>query len=375
MWIRRDGSNSSANGMIDDRQLDRIADRLAECERLLASPGVTADYRRAAELAREHLRLRKVADKARDYRRCRDEYEQLRELADAGTDDDELRAMALEEIDPARAALEAAEQVLMPALLPPDPDDERNAMVEIRAGTGGDEAGLFAADLLRMYKRYADAVGWKVSLIHACATDIGGFKELICSVSGEGVYGRLRYESGCHRVQRVPQTEASGRIHTSAATVAVFPETDASDAIDIPPDDLRIDIFCSSGPGGQSVNTTYSAVRVTHLPTGLVAQSQDERSQHRNREKALSVLKARLRDHQQRLEQEQMGNSRRSLIGSGDRSERIRTYNFPQNRLTDHRINLTLYSLDRIVEGDLDELLDALKAHDVRERLEQEQNV
>ncbi len=358
--------------MIDDRQLDKIADQLAESERLLASPEVTADYRRSAELAREHLRLRKLADKAQNYKRCRAELEQLQELAGAGSDDEELRAMALAEIDSARAALESAEQVLMPALLAPDPDDERNAIVEIRAGTGGDEAGLFVADLLRMYKRYADTVGWKVGLIHSCATDIGGFKELVCAVSGEGVYGMMRYESGCHRVQRVPQTETSGRIHTSAATVAVFPEADESDSIDVPSEDLRIDIFCSSGPGGQSVNTTYSAVRITHLPTGLVAQSQDERSQHRNRDKALNVLKARLRDHQQRCEQERLGNSRRSLIGSGDRSERIRTYNFPQNRLTDHRINLTLYSLDRIIEGELEELLNALKAHDVRERLKQE---
>ena len=360
--------------MIDVRQLDKIADRLTECERLLASPEITADYRRAAELAREHLRLRKLADKADIYKRCRSELEQLQELANPGAQDEELRAMALGEIDSARNALEHAERVLMPALLPPDPDDERNAILEIRAGTGGDEAGLFAGDLLRMYKRYADTVGWKVGLIHSCATAIGGFKELVCTVAGDGVYGRLRYESGCHRVQRVPQTEASGRIHTSAATVAVFPEADETDDIDVPAEDLRIDIFCSSGPGGQSVNTTYSAVRITHLPSGLVAQSQDERSQHRNREKALSVLKARLRDHQQRCEQERLGNSRRSLIGSGDRSERIRTYNFPQNRLTDHRINLTLYSLDRIIEGELDELLDALKAHDVRERLDQPQN-
>ena len=356
--------------MIDLRQLDRITERLQECEHLLASPEVTADYRRAAELAREHLRLRKLADKAREYIRCRRELEQLEELTGSGSDDEELRAMALAELEPAREAVERAERILLPALLPPDPDDERNAIVEIRAGTGGEEAALFAGDLLRMYKRYADAVGWKVSLIHSCPTDIGGFKELVCTIAGDGVYGRLRYESGCHRVQRIPQTETSGRIHTSAATVAVFPETEETDAIDVPADELRIDIFCSSGPGGQSVNTTYSAVRITHLPTGLVAQSQDERSQHRNRDKAMAVLKARLRDHLRRTEQEKLGNSRRSLIGSGDRSERIRTYNFPQNRLTDHRLNLTLYSLDRVLEGELDELLDALKSHEVRELLE-----
>ncbi len=355
--------------MIDARHLETLAARTQECERLLALPEVTADYRRSAKLAREHLGLKKLAEKAAVYTRCRRNLDQLLELSRDTDSDDELRALALTEIAAAQAALAQAERVLLPALLPPDPDEERAAILEIRAGTGGDEAGLFAGDLLRMYKRYADTVGWKVSLIHACPTAIGGFKELVCTVTGEDVYGRLRYESGCHRVQRVPQTEASGRIHTSAATVAVFPEADETDDIVLPPDELRIDIFCSSGPGGQGVNTTYSAVRVTHLPTGLVAQSQDERSQHRNREKALGVLKARLRDQQRQAEEERLGLSRRSLIGSGDRSERIRTYNFPQNRLTDHRINLTLYSLDRIMEGDLNELLNALREHDVRERL------
>lgn len=355
--------------MIDDRHLESIAVRLRECERLLTLPEVTADYRRARDLAREHLRLSKLTLKTEHYQSCRKELDQLTALVREETADDELRSMAAAEVETAQQDLVRAENDLLPALLTPDPDEERNVIVEIRAGTGGDEAALFAGDLLRMYKRYADAQAWKVSLIHSCPTDVGGFKELVFSITGEDVYGRMRYESGCHRVQRVPQTEAAGRIHTSAATVAVFPEIDESDALDVPADELRIDIFCSSGPGGQGVNTTYSAVRVTHLPTGLVAQSQDERSQHRNREKALTVLKARLRDHQQRIEQERLGLSRRSLIGSGDRSERIRTYNFPQNRLTDHRINLTLYSLDRVIEGEMEELLDALRDHDIRDRL------
>ena len=244
--------------------------------------------------------------------------------------------------------------------------------MEIRAGTGGDEAALFAADLFRMYSHYAEARGWKIGMIDASTSEIGGYKEVVFSVEGQDVYSVLKYESGGHRVQRIPVTEGSGRIHTSAATVAVFPEADEDDDIEIKPDEIRIDLFCSSGPGGQSVNTTYSAVRITHLATNVVVQSQDERSQQRNRAKAMAVLKARLLDHKRREEEEKKGNFRRSQIGTGDRSERIRTYNFPQNRLTDHRINFTLYSLDKAIEGDLGELLDTMREHDVKLRLETE---
>jgi peptide chain release factor 1 len=261
----------------------------------------------------------------------------------------------------------------MVSLLPPDPNDDRNAIMEVRAGTGGDEAALFAGDLFRMYSRFAEEKGWKLRLIDVSPSEIGGYKEVVFSIEGKGgVYGQLRYESGTHRVQRVPETESQGRIHTSAATVAVFPEAEEQDDIDIAPDEIRVDIFRSSGPGGQSVNTTDSAVRLTHLPTGIVVQCQDEKSQHRNKERAMSVLKARILDQKQREEAERKGDVRRSQIGSGDRSGRIRTYNFPQNRLTDHRINLTLYSLDRVIEGNLGELIAALRDHDIALRLEEE---
>ena len=264
---------------------------------------------------------------------------------------------------------EATEKEVLGALLKPDPLDARNAVLEIRAGTGGEEAALFAGDLFRMYSRYAETQGWKVSVMHASATSLDGYKEIILTVSGEEAYGALRFESGAHRVQRVPETETQGRIHTSAATVVVFPEADERDELEIPEKDIRIDLFCSGGAGGQHVNKTESAVRMTHLPTGLVAICQDERSQIRNREKCLATLKARILDFQRREEEARIGADRLTLRGSGDRSEKIRTYNFPQNRLTDHRIGLTLYSLDRIVNGELGDVLTALKEHDLNERL------
>ena len=266
---------------------------------------------------------------------------------------------------------EATERDLSAALLKPDPLEDRNAVMEIRGGTGGEEAALFAGDLFRMYSRYAELRGWKVEVQNESKTSLNGYKEVVFLVKGEGAYGTLRFESGGHRVQRVPATEAQGRIHTSAATVVVFPEADETDELEIPEKDIRIDLFCAGGAGGQHVNKTESAVRMTHLPTGLVAVCQDERSQIRNREKCLATLKARILDFRRREEEAKVGADRLTLRGSGDRSEKIRTYNFPQNRMTDHRIGLTLYSLDRIIDGDLAELLEALKNHDVDERLKQ----
>ena len=264
---------------------------------------------------------------------------------------------------------EATERELSAALLKPDPLEDRNAVLEIRAGTGGEEAALFAGDLFRMYSRYAEQKGWKVEVQHENKTSLNGYKEIVCLVKGEGAYEALRFESGGHRVQRVPETETQGRIHTSAATVVVFPEADETDELDIPEKDIRIDLFCAGGAGGQHVNKTESAVRMTHLPTGLVAVCQDERSQIRNREKCFATLKARILDFRRREEEAKLGADRLTLRGSGDRSEKIRTYNFPQNRLTDHRIGLTLYALDRIIDGDLAELLDALRNNDLDERL------
>jgi len=267
---------------------------------------------------------------------------------------------------------EASERELSAALLPPDPLEDRPAVMEIRAGTGGEEAALFAGDLFRMYSRYCESKGWKISVMSSSATSLDGFKEIVFTVQAEGAYGVFRFESGAHRVQRVPVTEAQGRVHTSAATVVVFPEADETDDIEIPEKDLRIDLFCAGGAGGQHVNKTESAVRMTHIPTGLVAVCQDERSQIRNREKCFATLKARILDHMRREEEAKVGASRLTLRGSGDRSEKIRTYNFPQNRMTDHRIGLTLYSLDRIVDGDMQELLDALRNRDLDERVSRE---
>jgi len=355
--------------MIEREHIDRLLERIPEIETELSDPATAASQKRFRTLVREHARLKKLADKAEHYFKLSDDLQEYRDLSSSDDADPELAELAQAEIPALEEAVPAAEKELMFALLPPDPNDERNAIVEIRAGTGGDEAALFAGDLYRMYNRFAESQGWKANVIDASTSEIGGYKEVVFSVEGSGVYGRLRYESGGHRVQRVPVTESSGRIHTSAATVAVFPEVEADDHLDIPQDDLRIDIFCASGPGGQGVNTTYSAVRITHLPSGLVAQSQDERSQHRNKEKAMTVLKARILDQRTREEEERIGKTRRSMIGSGDRSERVRTYNFPQNRLTDHRINLTLYSLDRVMEGEIAELTAALSQHDAEERL------
>ena len=310
------------------------------------------------QLSKDYAEIEPVARAAAEVRRLRAE---LTVLAGMGEDPDpDIRAMAVEEAESIKARLPAAERHLAISLLPKDAADERSAILEIRAGTGGDEAALFAGDLFRMYQRYADACGWRVELMSANAAEMGGYKEVVASVTGQGVFARLKFESGVHRVQRVPVTESGGRIHTSAATVAVLPEAEEVD-VKIDDKDLRIDVYRSSGPGGQSVNTTDSAVRITHLPTGIMVV-QAEKSQHQNRAKAMQILRARLYDMERSRADEERSESRKSQVGSGDRSERIRTYNFPQGRVTDHRINLTLYKLDRVMMGELDEVVDALIA-------------
>ena len=356
---------------VDRSYIDRLMGRLSEVESELSAPETAANQRKFQDLLKEHARLRDIQGLADSYYRFLKQLEESAALAVASDVDPELKEIAMTECREIESQLPLAEKELLVALLPPDPADSRNTIMEIRAGTGGDEAALFAADLFRMYSRYAEGRGWKVSTIDASSSSIGGYKEIVFSVEGSNVYRLLRYESGGHRVQRVPVTEAQGRIHTSAATVAVLPEAEEVDEIEVKPEELRIDLFRASGAGGQKVNKTESAIRITHLPTGLVVQCQDERSQSRNRDKAMKVLCARLLDMKQTEEQSKMANERRSQIGSGDRSERIRTYNFPQNRITDHRINLTLYSLDRIIEGDLDPLLTPLHEKDIEIRLTQ----
>jgi peptide chain release factor 1 len=341
-----------------------IEARKEELQGAMSAPDLAPDT--FVQLSKDYAEILPVAEAARELRRLRAEIEVLDEmLADPSPD---IRQMAQEELAHLEAQLPEAERDLALKLLPRDAADERAAMLEIRAGTGGDEAALFAGDLLRMYQRYAEGRGWRFEIISASASEVGGYKEAIASVSGSGVFARLKFESGVHRVQRVPVTESGGRIHTSAATVAVLPEAEEVD-VQIDDKDLRIDVYRSSGPGGQSVNTTDSAVRITHLPTGLVVIQQDEKSQHKNKAKALKVLRTRLYElERERLASERAG-ARKSMVGSGDRSERIRTYNFPQGRVTDHRINLTLHRLPEILEGQLDELIGALSAEDEAERL------
>ncbi len=346
---------------------DRIAAieaRRDELQALLATGDLPGE--RFVQVSKEYAELEPVAAAAGQVRRLRAEAASLQRMTHDA--DDELRQMASEELHENGMALAAAERALALALLPRDAADERAAMLEIRAGTGGDEAALFAGDLFRMYQRYADRMGWRVELISASSAEMGGYKEVVASIEGKGVFARMKFESGVHRVQRVPVTEAGGRIHTSAATVAVLPEAEEVD-VRIDDKDLRIDIYRSSGPGGQSVNTTDSAVRITHLPTGLVVIQQDEKSQHKNKAKAMKVLRTRLYEaERERLHAERAG-ARKSMVGSGDRSERIRTYNFPQGRVTDHRINLTLHRLPEILEGEMDELIGALISADEADRL------
>ncbi len=346
-------------------RIAQIEARKDELQALMATGDLSGE--RFVAVSKEYAELEPVAEAAAYVRRLRAEGESLAFMTqDADAD---MRAMAADELRENEAALEAAERALALSLLPRDAADARPAMLEIRAGTGGDEAALFAGDLMRMYQRYADGQGWRVELISHSESDAGGYKEVVASVTGTGVFAKLKFESGVHRVQRVPVTESGGRIHTSAATVAVLPEAEDVDVHIDEARDLRIDVYRSSGPGGQSVNTTDSAVRITHLPTGLVVIQQDEKSQHKNKAKALKVLRTRLYEaERERLAAERSG-TRKAMVGSGDRSERIRTYNFPQGRVTDHRINLTLHRLPEILEGEMDELLTALIAEDEAERL------
>ena len=349
------------------QKLEDVEQRYVELERALIDPGVIGNRKEYARLGKERAALEEIVSRYREWKKLAAEVEGHKALLDEP--DAEIRELAKAELPDLRERLQALEEELKRLLVPRDPNDERNVILEIRAGTGCDEASLFAAQLFRMYTRYAEEHGWRVEMMSANPTGLGGFKEVIGLSEGRGAYSRLMYEGGVHRVQRVPVTEASGRIHTSTVTVAVLPEADEVDVDIDEAKDLRIDVFRSSGPGGQSVNTTDSAVRITHLPSGLVVACQDEKSQHKNKAKALKILRARLLERAQAEQQAEVAESRRSMVGTGERSERIRTYNFPQGRVTDHRINLTLYSLDRLMEGAIEPLIEALITHHQAEAL------
>mgnify|MGYP001128194065 FL=1 len=349
------------------QRIKDIEKRYEELERLLSDPAVIANRAEYQKLAKEHADLTPLIETFRDYENAGRQLDEAQQMLREG--DEEFRELAKEEIPPLKERIEELEARLTILLLPKDPNDEKNVILEIRAGTGGDEAGLFAADLFRMYARFAEMSGWRVEVLSSsAASGMGGFKEVIAMIEGRGAYSRLKYESGVHRVQRVPVTEAQGRIHTSAVTVAVLPEAEEVE-VQIDPNEIRVDVFRSGGHGGQSVNTTDSAVRVTHIPTGLVVSCQDEKSQLKNKNKAMKVLRARLLDKMQAESAAQMSEARRKQVGSGDRSERIRTYKFPQGRLTDHRIGLTLYNLQAILDGDIQPVIDALATHSQTEEL------
>ncbi len=347
-----------------EERLKSIEQKYLELQYQLSSPEVVSDREKLTKLGKELKDIEEVYKAYKEYRKLLSDLEQAKELLK----NEELKDLAKEEIERLTQELEKTEKHIRVLLLPKDPRDSKNVILEIRAGVGGEEAALFVADLLNMYRKYAEEKGWKFSILSTNRTGLGGYKEVIALIEGEGVYSRLKFESGVHRVQRVPITEAGGRIHTSTATVAVLPETDETE-IQIDPKDLKIETFRASGAGGQYVNTTETAVRITHLPTGITVSCQDERSQFQNKQKALKILYARLKDFYERQKEEELARERRQQVGTGERSEKIRTYNFPQNRVTDHRINLTLYKLGDVLEGKLDELIDALVEHDIEEKL------
>ena len=355
-----------------------MLERLAEIEKnyedltaQISSPEIMSDMSTYAKTMKQHRVLEEIVVKYRDVKRMNEELAGAKELLDAAGDDEEMREMAQTEIAELEADLTKADEALKFLLLPKDPNDEKNVILEIRAGTGGDEATLFAAEVLRMYARYAERQGWKMEIMDLADTGVGGLKEAFAMIEGDKVYSKMRYESGVHRVQRVPQTETAGRIHTSAITVAVLPEAEEVD-VKIDQKDLRVDYFCSSGPGGQSVNTTYSAVRLTHLPTGVVISMQDEKSQIKNKEKAMRILRARVQEMEEQKQHDALAADRKSQVGSGDRSEKIRTYNFKENRVTDHRIGLTVHQLDLVMEGAIDQFVEALTTHYQTEKLKAE---
>jgi len=341
-------------------KLDQVEKRYEELERLMSDPQLVGQQKEYSKLAKERAELEEIVSCFRELKKVEQEIQENRQLLEEN--DEAIRELAKEEVGVLRQRKEDLETRLRILILPKDPNDNKNVILEIRAGTGGEEAALFAGELYRMYTRYAEAQGWRVEVLSSNPTGLGGFKEIIIMIEGRGVYSRLKFEGGVHRVQRVPVTEGSGRIHTSAVTVAVLAEADEVD-IHIDPKDIRVDVFRSSGPGGQSVNTTDSAVRITHVPTGIVVSCQDEKSQHKNRAKGMKILRARLLEKKQEEQRSEIAATRKLMVGTGDRSERIRTYNFPQGRLTDHRINFTLYKLDRVMEGELDEVVQALITH------------
>ena len=339
-------------------KLENLAERLQEINALLADPDTIADQNRFRELSMEYVQLKPVVDCFEAYQSTQEDIESANEMLQE--DDADMREMAAEELSEAKSKIVELELELQKQLLPKDPNDNKNVYLEVRAGTGGDEAAIFAGDLFKMYSRYAESRRWKVELMSQNLGEHGGFKEVVAKIEGQGAYSRLKFESGAHRVQRVPETESQGRVHTSACTVAIMPEADELDVIDLNPGDLRIDTFRASGAGGQHVNKTDSAIRITHLPTGVVVECQDERSQHKNKARAMSVLSARLLSAQVEKQHAEQAETRKSLVGSGDRSERIRTYNYPQGRVTDHRINLTLYKLDDVMQGEMDPVIEPL---------------